>query len=372
MSWWISWRRASLVLFVSVLFSCMTALACLEAEAKPNQTQTTIDKTAIEILDRRALQFLDPSTEVEEIANGFAWTEGPLWLPKALAPAGEATGSLLFSDIPNSKVLRYIPDSGVTEYLQDSGFSNGLLLSQQNELILMQSRSRRVVRMSSPTSLPAPEYTTLASHFTPSASEHNKGMPNTALGQAKRLNSPNDGVIHQSGIIFFTDPPYGLSGQLEDPEKELDFQGVYALHLDGTLKLVDRGIRFPNGIALSPDHRRLYVAASDPDEPAWYEYRVDESGEVGPRRRFFQPPDYVKGSYYLPDGLKAHSCGPLFATGTGGVWLLDEKGTPLARIYTPNISANVALNEDESALYITAHTTLLRVALRTPQTCAEQ
>ncbi|QKX17568.1 SMP-30/gluconolactonase/LRE family protein [Microbulbifer sp. YPW1] len=301
----------------------------------------------VEIFDTRALDVLAQNAEVELLAEGFEWTEGPVWVEANPAAGGFDKGSLLFSDIPTHRVLRYVPGEGVSVYLEDSGFSNGLVLSQGKQLLLMQSRSRQVARMDAPLALPQRQFKVLASKY-----EHG------------RLNSPNDGVLHNSGILFFTDPPYGLPKQLEDPEKDLDFQGIYALHPDGHLLLIDREVRYPNGIALSPEQHTLYVAASDPEAPAWYAYDVDEEGRVGQRRVFYRIDVDRKLEHGLPDGLKAHSSGMLFATGPGGVWLFDPSGKVLAKVHTPSIAANLAFNSDESAVYFTAHKTLLRLNLR--------
>ncbi|WP_078086134.1 SMP-30/gluconolactonase/LRE family protein [Microbulbifer mangrovi] len=300
----------------------------------------------VEIFDTRALDVLAPNAEVELLAEGFEWTEGPVWVEANPAVGGFDTGSLLFSDIPTHRVLRYVPGEGVSVYLEDSGFSNGLVLSQGKQLLLMQSRSRQVARMDATLARPQRQFKVLASKY-----------------EQGRLNSPNDGVLHNSGILFFTDPPYGLPKQMEDPEKDLEFQGVYALYPDGYLKLVDREIRYPNGIALSADQRKLYVAASDPDTPAWYVYELDKDGEVGTRRMLHKSEPVDPSAHGLPDGLKVHSSGIIFATGPGGIWLFDLSGKILAKIYTPSVAANLAFNGDESVVYITAHKTLLRMNL---------
>ncbi|MBY6188928.1 SMP-30/gluconolactonase/LRE family protein [Microbulbifer agarilyticus] len=317
-----------------------------------------------EIFDPQVLSLLDPKAEVEVVSEGYAWAEGPVWVPPASRVSrGQgargtstdgstntaATGYLLFSDIPTHRVYRYVPGEGASVYLEDSGYANGLLLDRDNSLLLLQSRSRRVAKLTAPLDTPQPRYTTLAESF-----------------EGQRLNSPNDGVLHHTGILYFTDPPYGLPAQLEDPAKELDFQGIYALAPSGELTLLDDSIYLPNGIALSPDQRRLYVAASDPNTPAWYLYELDAHGVPGPRRVFHKLDSKGLGAHGsgLPDGLKVHSSGAVFATGPGGVWVLDEEGKHLATIPTPSVAANLAFNADESAIYITAHKTLLRYQLR--------
>ncbi|MEM8893449.1 MAG: SMP-30/gluconolactonase/LRE family protein, partial [Bacteroidota bacterium] len=200
----------------------------------------------IEILHQQALDILNPKGIVEELACGFAWLEGPLWV--------ENGGYLLFSDIPNNKVYRY-RNGEVTEYLSASGFtgsfeaahqpgSNGLLLDGDGHLVLMQQGDRRVARMIAHIKKPAPVFETLTDRF-----------------QGKRLNSPNDGVFDKYGNLYFTDPSYGLAGLDDDPAMELTSHGVYCLKVDGTLLLLDT-LRFANGIGLSPDGKVLYVSQS--------------------------------------------------------------------------------------------------------------
>ncbi|HEY8567945.1 SMP-30/gluconolactonase/LRE family protein [Microbulbifer sp.] len=310
-----------------------------------------VTTATVEIFDSRALELLERGSELELLAESFEWTEGPVWVKANPEEGGFEKDSLLFSDLPNHRVYRYLPGEGVSVYLEDSGFSNGLLLWQQKKLLLLQSRSRQVALMDAPLAKPESRFEVVASRF-----------------DQGRLNSPNDGVLHNSGILFFTDPPYGLKQQLDDPEKDLDFQGVYALHPDGRLQLVDRGILYPNGIALSADERTLYVAASDPEVPAWYAYDVGQDGEVGERRVFYRTDmgeiAAEEAAHGLPDGLKVHSSGIVFATGPGGVWLFDPYGIVLAKIHTPSVAANLEFNGDQSAVYITAHKTLLRMNLK--------
>jgi gluconolactonase len=324
------------------------ALALMHVSASSQEKQHSF---SIEILDDEALQLIDPKTEIEVIGSGFEWTEGPLWI---------ADGNyLLFSDIPNNTVFKIDSEGNTSEYLNPSGYlqandggkepgSNGLLLSPDGDLVLMQHGERRVAKMKAPLNDPRPEYETVVAEY-----------------HGKRFNSPNDGVFDADGNLYFTDPPYGLPEQMDDPAKELDFQGVYCLKTTGELILVDKLSR-PNGIALSPDGSKLYVAVSDSEHAVWYRYDVTNPGKTKNKQLFFDVTDSIgkEGQKGLPDGMKMHSQGYLFATGPGGVWIFDQQAEPIARIYTGQATANCAFTPDEKTLFMTADDFVLKVGLR--------
>ncbi|HET8737261.1 MAG TPA: SMP-30/gluconolactonase/LRE family protein [Pricia sp.] len=306
---------------------------------------------SIEILEKEALQLIDPKAVIEVIGSGYEWTEGPLWVSDG--------NYLLFSDIPNNKIFQIDAEGNASEYLHPSGYlgegkygsepgSNGLLLSPDGDLILMQHGERQVAKMKSTLNNPRPEYETLVGDY-----------------KGKRFNSPNDGVFDGDGNLYFTDPPYGLPEQMDDPNKELDFQGVYCLKTSGELVLVDTLSR-PNGIALSPDGSKLYVAVSDPQHAVWYQYDVTNPGVTTNKRIFFDVTDRIgqAGQPGLPDGMKMHSKGYLFATGPGGVWVFNEGGQPIARIYTGLATANCAFSPDEQTLFMTADDFVLKLKLK--------
>ncbi|MEL7450411.1 MAG: SMP-30/gluconolactonase/LRE family protein [Pseudomonadota bacterium] len=327
----------------SVLAAVLLALS-LAAQAAP--------ETGVDILDDRARELVDEDATLGVLGEGYLWTEGPLWV--------EDGGYLLFSDIPNNVVHRYMPSEGVSVYLKPSGATglhdgdsgqgaNGLLLSPDGELVLMQQGDRRVAVMDAPLGSPAPRFRTLA-----------------AMLDGKRLNSPNDAVFHSDGSLYFTDPPYGLNGFMDDPGKALAFQGVYHLRKGGELELLDATLSLPNGIALSRDERTLYVAVSDEAAPRWMAYSVTDDGSLEDRRVFYDATDALREHEGLPDGMAVHSSGVLFATGPGGVWLFSPDGDVLARVYTGRKTANCALSSDERTLYMTAHDRVLALPLLKP------
>lgn len=300
--------------------------------------------------DRKDPKFDDliaKDAKVEELAAGFKWSEGPVWDKKANA--------LLFSDIPNNMIRKWSQKDGLQEFLKPSGYtgsekftgeepgSNGLTFNKAGELHMCMHGDRRVAKWVDG------KFVTLADKY-----------------MGKRLNSPNDLVFHPNGDLYFTDPPYGLPGQMKDPHKELDFQGVYRLKPNGDLTLLTKEMSRPNGIALSPDGKTLYVANSDPDKANWMVFPVKDDGTLGAGKELFDTTDLVKAMKPgLPDGLKVDAAGNVFATGPGGVFVFDAHGKHLGTIVTNDKTANCGFGDDGSTLYITANHNLIRVKTKT-------
>lgn len=331
----------------SIVFSLflLIAISCTQPKntMKPN--------SSIEILDDAALTLIDPEAKLEVIAKGFEWTEGPLWLEKEQ--------KLLFSDIPNNSVFQIDAKGETSLYLKPSGYtgeaarggetgSNALILDPQGNLILCQHGDRRMAKMTAPLGQPKADFVSIVDNY-----------------QGKRLNSPNDAIYDKAGNLYFTDPPYGLEFNVDDPAKELSFQGVYCLKTDGELLLVD-SISRPNGITFSPDQSKLIVANSDPEHAVWYQYDIVSPGVVENKRLFFDSTDLVgkEGQQGLPDGMKMHSSGYLFATGPGGIWVFNPDGKVVARIYTGERTSNCAFSTDEKTLYLTADYYVLKMGLK--------
>ena len=327
-----------------ILFLLLTFVVCvyLQTTAFAEHRAKTLwpqQQGIFTIYQKKALKLFDTQAELKILAKGFDWVEGPIWVNEG--------SYLLFSDIPKNSVYRYDNKNGLQTYLANSGYSNGLRLTPKNELILMQSRSRVVSKMKSALVQPADKFEVLASHY-----------------QGKKLNSPNDSTLHSNGDLYFTDPPYGLPKQLDDPNKELDFQGVYRLSAAGELSLIDKSLTFPNGIALSGDQKWLYVAVSDKENPAWYRYKVAESGDILNKELFYKSLKENPTEVGAPDGLKVHSSGWVFATGPGGVWVFDENKHLLAKIQMQGFTANLAFDKNEEILYLTAHKELRSLRLK--------
>jgi gluconolactonase len=322
---------------LAVCLSLVAGLAAVAADPKPAPPR------AVERKDPKFDDLVAPDAKIEELAAGFRWTEGPVWVKDG--------GYLLFSDIPNNVVQKWSEKDGLSEFLKPSGYtgtdkftgeepgSNGLAVGKDGKLVLCQHGDRRVAK------LVDGKFVTLADRY-----------------MGKRLNSPNDLVFHRNGDLYFTDPPYGLPKQVADPAKELDFQGVYRLKPNGELTLLTKEMSRPNGIGLSPDGKTLYVANSDPEKAIWMSFPVKEDGTLGAGTQFFDTTDLVKaGKPGLPDGLKVDQYGNVWATGPGGVFVFDAAGKHLGTIVTNDKTANCGFGDDGRTLYICANDRMVRV-----------
>lgn len=288
--------------------------------------------------------------KIEIIAEGFEWSEGPLWLPEQQM--------LIFSDIPVNSIFQWREKDSIQLYLKPSGYtgdtprsgepgSNGLILDPQGRLVLCQHGDRCMARMDAELPAPKPAFIILSDNY-----------------NGKRLNSPNDAAYNSKGELFFTDPPYGLEKNVNDPAKEIDFQGVYKVTVEGKTVLLTDELGRPNGIAFSPDEKHLYVANSDPAFAVWMVYDVTPESTLQNGRIFCDARDRVGKEKGLPDGLKVDNRGNLFATGPGGVWIISPEGKHLGTIKTGQATSNCAFNEDQSVLYVTADMYLMRIKIK--------
>jgi gluconolactonase len=298
----------------------------------------------IERLDRAFDQLVDQDAAIEVlVANRFEWAEGPVW--------DSANKRVLFSDIPRNMIWEWSQTSGLKEFLKPSGYtgaatfagrepgSNGLAFNEAGELVMCQHGDRRVAKWVDG------KFVTLADRYA-----------------GKRLNSPNDLAIRSNGDVYFTDPPYGLPRHIEDPGRELDFQGVYRLSAKGELTLLSKELQRPNGLAFSPDEKTLYVANSEPERAVLMAFPVRPDGSLGHGKVFFDVTAAVgKQRPGLPDGLKVSTDGTVWATGPGGVLVYSSQGKHLGTLATGVATANLAFGDDGSTLYLTADESLVRV-----------
>ncbi len=279
---------------------------------------------------------------IEKLAGDMGFTEGPVWV-KGDDP------HLLFSDIPANRIYRWAEgDTEATVFFDKlhtdegtggQGGSNGLTLDPDGALLACEHGNRRISRMVDG------EWETVVDSF-----------------ESKRLNSPNDAAWHSNGWLYFTDPPYGLPQQDDDPAKELDFNGIYRFNYDSAeLQLLNREQTRPNGIGFSPDFKTAYVANSDAAAKVWMAYDVNAEGVFEKGRVFYDATEVTAPG--LPDGLKLDSDGNIYATGPGGVWIFAADGTHLGTIQPDEVPANVAWGDDGSSLYMTARTGLYRIKL---------
>ena len=168
-------------------------------------------------------------------------------------------------------------------------------------------------------------------------------------------------MFHSSGNLYFTDPPYGLPKRYEDPARELDYCGVYRLTPNGKLTLMTTEMTRPNGIALSPDEKTLYVAQSDPKAAIWKTFPVKSDGTLGKGKLFYDATRWVSQRPGLPDGMAVDQAGNIWATAPGGVLIFSAKGKLLGRLDTGERTANCTFGDDGHSLYITADMYLCRV-----------
>lgn len=289
---------------------------------------------------------LSSNAKIENLGGKFGWSEGPVWIAEQ--------DRLLFTDVPGNTIWSYKEGEGITEFLTPSGLAepipayigsagaNGLIRLNAEEILIPSHGERGLYAM---------DLETKAKRL----------IVETFKGQ--RFNSPNDAALHSSGIIYFTDPPYGLADQDASAVKELSFNGVYALYPDGRLTLIDEGLSRPNGIILSPDERVLYVANSDRNNNIWKAYPVSETGEVGGGSVILDATaDLEAGEIGLADGMAMDEEGRIYATGPGGVIIMSATGERLGLIRTGKPIANVTFGGAEgNVLYMTSADILARV-----------
>lgn len=296
--------------------------------------------------DPRFDRLVPKNAQLEKIANGFTWVEGPVWHTPG--------GYLLFSDIPANAVYKWKSGEGTSLFLANSGYSgptpfagnepgsNGLAFSADGQLYLCRHGDRQIGRLETDGRI-----TPVASHF-----------------DGYRINSPNDLVFKSNGDVYFTDPPFGLPKVFDDPDKA-PVQGVYRVAEDGTITRLISDIKAPNGIAFSPDEKTLYISDVDPKRAAWLAYDVKPDGTVANGRVFFDAARWRKDPFFGPDGFKVDQQGNLFGARPGGISVIAPDGTLLGTIETGQPTSNVAWGEDGSTLFITGGGSVYRLRLTT-------
>lgn len=294
-------------------------------------------------------EFIDKEAKIEVLAEGFTWSEGPVWVKEG--------GFLLFSDVPQNTIFKWRADEGLTEFLKPSGYtgilpysrepgSNGLTINSDGELVACEHGDRRVTRM--PLGGGGGKFTLADSWMD------------------KRLNSPNDVIQASNGTYYFTDPPYGLPGLDKSEMREIDAFGMYKIDKDRKVEMVVGNLTFPNGVALSPNEKILYVTQSDPNAAYILAYNVKNDGSLDEGKILFDATPMAKsGLKGLPDGIKVDRNGTIFSTGPGGILIISPNGKLLGRIDTGEPTANCAWGEDGSVLYITANHYLAKITTKT-------
>jgi gluconolactonase len=275
-----------------------------------------------------ALGSILETKDAERLATGFVFTEGPLWHPD---------GFYYFVDVRSSVLYRIVPGSAPEVVREKTGGGNGTTFDLQGRLVICEGDNRRVARVAADGRVEV-----LVDRF-----------------EGKRLNRPNDVVCKSDGSIYFTDP--GLRVPLA--ERELPYAGVYRVMPDGVTSLV-ADVEYPNGLAFSPDERRLYVANT-----RWAQYihvlDLDPSGKMIRRRIFADmSSDETDG---VPDGMKVDVDGRVYCTGAGGTWVFAPDGARLGIIRTPEVPANLAFGgPDLRTLFLTARTSVYTLRVKVP------
>jgi gluconolactonase len=324
-----------------------TTLALLGAVASLAMQGAGAAETVSPRVERLAPELdaiIAPGTPIQRVATGFKFNEGPMW----------REGRLWFSDLRDNKVFAVDPSGKVELLIERAGGldpfpvdsylgSNAMVTDKHGSVLLVQQGGRKIVRLDA------------------------QFKPVTLLDryEGKKLNSPNDLVFAPDGSLWFTDPPFGLAGMDKDPAKELPFNAVYR-YAGGKLEAKLKNLTLPNGLAFSPDGKTLYVANFGPERFV-NAYPVSADGTVGePRVLIKYGADERRPGG--PDGLKVDSAGNIWTTGPGGIRIITPKGAVLGQLVLPEVAANLAFAEQGKVAYITATSSIYRVALRTPGT----
>jgi gluconolactonase len=316
--------------------------AALQANAQ--QVYPIIGK--IDVFDASFKKLFQKTTEIQVVATGMVWSEGPVWVKNG--------SYLLFSDAPQNTIFKWDAKSGLQTFLEPSGYtglgpysdepgSNGLIINNKGNLVACEHGDRRISEMP----INGGGKITLADTW-----------------QGKRFSSPNDICQHSNGTYYFTDPPYGLPGRETDSvNKEIVQNGVYSIDNEGIVTQIISNLNRPNGIALSPDENTLYVAQSDGDNPQIMAYQVLEGSAMGKGTVFFDFSKYEKQLGKTgADGIKVDAQGNMYAAAAQGIVVISAKGVLLGRLHTGVPTSNCAFGD--GYLYITAHHYFCRVKLQ--------
>ena len=300
---------------------------------------------SIERISSDINKLIDLDSKIEILAEGFDWSEGPVWSKKL--------NSILFSDVPNNVIYKWNEKEGLSIFSKSIGYSgkvpnlkkagtNGLTIDSEGNLIICMHGDRMIAKMEN---LNTEKWSSIIRSY-------NNNI----------LNSPNALVYDSYGNLFFTDPPYGLLEGDNDKLKEIPFNGVYKLSPNGDIELLIKNLTRPNGISISNDEKILYVANSDNNNPIIMKYELSINGIKNPEV-FFDGKELAKNDIGLFDGLKVHPTGIVFATGPGGVLIIKENGDHIGTIRTEVRTANCAFDDKFEYLYMTSDMFLTRIKI---------
>jgi gluconolactonase len=321
----------------------VAALMCLGTAS----AATRIEEATIDRWDPAMDAIVPKDWKVEKLAEGFGWAEGPIWV--------KSGGYLLFTDVPGNKMWKWSEKGGLEKFLDPSGAAdadmsvwrevgaNGLAILDRNSILLADTGSRGIQKLNLRTK---------------------KKTPVVMTFEGRKFASPNDVARMKSGVLFFTDPPYGYQKFDEAPEIEISFNGVYRMGKDGKVTVIEKELYRPNGVAFSPDERTLYVTQSEPTKAIVMAYSLDRNGNVTGKKLFQDLTDLMSADAPgLPDGLTVATDGTIFMGGPGGVLVLSKDGKRLGRIRDGKPTANCKFGDDGRTLYMTSQNMLARIRL---------
>ncbi len=340
-------RKSFLLLSASLIVACSASSGESTAETVSDIADPSGQSAGtIETLAEVNPPIFGENPLIEDLGGDFGWSEGPVWID-------QEGGYLLFTDVPRATIWRYADGEGLTTWMQpstlpgvelaeDAPGANGLFKLTDEEILVPDHGSRTLYALN----VTSNEVRVVAETF-----------------EGRAFNSPNDVVVHPSGVIFFTDPPYGLAQQDDDSAKEQPVNGIYAVAPDGAISLIDGSLTRPNGIAISPDGSTLYVANSDPNDASFHTFPVSAEGQVGERTLLTDMTAERQAiGFGNPDGMAVATDGTLFVTAPPSVLALSPQGEVLSRINLEKPCANVTFGgSDKSELYMTCYDKLYRV-----------
>jgi gluconolactonase len=325
-----------------VLWGFVTA-ACAATPAAP----TRIEDAKIDRWDPAMDAIVPKDWKIEKLAEGFGWAEGPIWV--------KSGGYLLFTDVPGNKMWKWSGKGGLEKFLDPSGATdpdkaiwreagaNGLSLDGKGGILIADTGNRGIQSLNLATK---------------------KKTPVAMAFEGKKFASPNDVTRMSNGVLFFSDPPYGYNKFDEAEQIEIKFNGVYRMGVDGKVTAIERELYRPNGVALSPDEKTLYVTQSEPTKAIINAYTLDANGNVTGKRLFQDVTDLVNDATPgLPDGLTVAADGTVFTSGPGGILVISKEGKRLGRISDGKPTANCKFGDDGKTLYMTSKDMIARIRL---------
>lgn len=324
----------------------LSSTACLALAACSHTPKTSaLNPVSFDVYDPAFNNYLAPLAKAEILSEGHQWIEGPTWDKKRQ--------TLYFTDVPQNTAFSWNADTGTSIFRKPSGAAltsadgfrepgaNGLLYLDDDTLLICNHGKRALEHLN----LETRKSTILSSHY-----------------EGQKFNSPNDVANASNGSIYFTDPPYGLTDLDASPLKEMSVNGVYVRSVDGKLHRLLADMTFPNGIALSPDEKYLFVSQSDPRNAIIRRLTLGQNNTILASEIWFDANPYqANAAPGLPDGMVMAHDGTLFATGPEGVFVISSTGKLLGRINTGKATGNCTFGEAGSTLFITAGDTLLKI-----------